>query len=315
MNPAAATVAYFGKLSNEGDFVRANASSPAALAFDEWVQEGMQYGRQRVAGWSDRYPDAQPLNFVFPVVRGERCLLGVLWPSRDRSGRQYPLMVFAQVPSTHEPGDGWQGFPQRFAAFFSGAHRLAATAVQQGGRDTLKAGVDTLTPLLHAAVSSYRAFTRSTAVQAWADTLGWTAGAWPHLERLVLALAPEGNDATDLHAGGIRLPLSGNEQTMAQEVSFWADLCTRAAACTAACPFLFWPRAPDAHPSELFLYISRPPPAALSRMLLPTLPDEQALILHASSLSEPADPDIHWTYPPDVVLDTLLAHVSQTTRR
>jgi len=80
----------FGKIPDQGDFVRLNASTPAALAFDVFLQESLESLRR--AG-SQLVPE--PVRFAFFDIPSKSGIYGVFAPSQDAVGRQYPLSVFA----------------------------------------------------------------------------------------------------------------------------------------------------------------------------------------------------------------------------
>jgi type VI secretion system protein ImpM len=80
----------FGKIPAQGDFVRLNASTPAALAFDVFLQDGLDALRR--AGGA-LVPE--PVRFAFFDASSKTGLYGVFAPSQDAVGRAYPLSVFA----------------------------------------------------------------------------------------------------------------------------------------------------------------------------------------------------------------------------
>ena len=84
----------FGKVPAQGDFVRLNASTPAALAFDTFLQESLD-GLRRTGG--DLVPE--PVRFAFFDAASGSGLCGVFAPSRDSVGRSYPLSVFVPIAS------------------------------------------------------------------------------------------------------------------------------------------------------------------------------------------------------------------------
>jgi type VI secretion system protein ImpM len=89
------TAGMFGKIPAQGDFVRLNASTPAALAFDAFLQESLD-GLRRTGG--DLVPE--PVRFAFfNAAGGGAGVCGVFSPSRDSVGRSYPLSVFVPLPS------------------------------------------------------------------------------------------------------------------------------------------------------------------------------------------------------------------------
>lgn len=89
-------IGIYGKLPTQGDFVRHNASDPAAQALDQWVQESLE----GLARASIELP-AEPLFFCHQSQHPSLpALLGAMTPSHDQVGRRYPMLVFVRVDPT-----------------------------------------------------------------------------------------------------------------------------------------------------------------------------------------------------------------------
>jgi type VI secretion system protein ImpM len=87
-------VGCFGKMPIHGDFIRHNVQCGEAVAFENWVQEGVSLvTRKHPGAWPEVYRNFPPLNFVLVGEEQERTLAGSLVPSQDRSGRPYPFSV------------------------------------------------------------------------------------------------------------------------------------------------------------------------------------------------------------------------------
>lgn len=90
---------WYGKLPAGGDFMHRNLAREQVLWWDRWLQRG-------VAGLNRASRDAQaaylraPLwNFVLPGGLGtELVQFGCIGPSRDRVGRNFPLVMVATMP-------------------------------------------------------------------------------------------------------------------------------------------------------------------------------------------------------------------------
>lgn len=80
----------FGKLPLHGDFIRHQAS-PELLELDRWIQAGVGVARAR-PDWATSWPATPPLRFLRHAP-GARLLAGVMVPSRDSAGRDYPFTV------------------------------------------------------------------------------------------------------------------------------------------------------------------------------------------------------------------------------
>jgi type VI secretion system protein ImpM len=173
----AATYALYGKLPNRGDFVRVNAHHAAAAEFDALIQRTFE----RLAckeQWEQYYDACSPVEFQY-VSRDQRhTFLGVLSPSRDQSGRRYPLVAGAIIPSDSIVGYAHVA-PIAYEVFFDGLREQVASAVEnsvealacrQFLESQLRAN-DTAAADLDLARGVVARFMQSTAVKALGDLL------------------------------------------------------------------------------------------------------------------------------------------------
>jgi len=93
---AVAAAGLYGKHPSASDFLRLNAGSLALRALDEWLSSALIAGQRSGPEWASGYSSGSTLSFVFP--HGSGVLTGALAPSTDRSGRQFPLVVFGELP-------------------------------------------------------------------------------------------------------------------------------------------------------------------------------------------------------------------------
>lgn len=89
----------FGKMPALGDFFRIGAPSEVVTPWDTWVQQVLQAARVTLGERFDAcYMQAPIWRFALaPSVLGSQGVVGVLMPSVDRVGRQFPLTLFAQT--------------------------------------------------------------------------------------------------------------------------------------------------------------------------------------------------------------------------
>lgn len=125
---AAATYALFGKLPNRADFVRVNASHPAALEFDSLIQRTLERWSGDSA-WAAGYEATDAVDFHY-VSRDRRfTLVGVVAPSRDQAGRRYPLTAAAILPSAAVEGHHPLS-PIVYEVFFDGLREQVGNALE-----------------------------------------------------------------------------------------------------------------------------------------------------------------------------------------
>jgi type VI secretion system protein ImpM len=110
--------AAFGKMPALGDFFRIRVETAFVDTWDTWLQEIMVAGRAQLgAGWEDCYMQAPLWRFALPAgMAGAQAVVGVLMPSVDRVGRQFPLTLVTAADDEGSP----------FRSYFANAATLDA---------------------------------------------------------------------------------------------------------------------------------------------------------------------------------------------
>jgi type VI secretion system protein ImpM len=95
----------FGKIPALGDFFRIRVDQAFVEVWDAWLQESMVAGRTRLGqDWDECYMCAPLWRFSLPPgVAGPLAVVGVLMPSVDRVGRQFPLTLVIAVEAGRTP--------------------------------------------------------------------------------------------------------------------------------------------------------------------------------------------------------------------
>ncbi|HVO74582.1 MAG TPA: type VI secretion system-associated protein TagF [Ignavibacteriaceae bacterium] len=117
---------YFGKLPNFPDFIKYNAAMPEILILDKWIQDGILWGRKTgknyfrntQAGRGNAFDISSPLYFLFPFTRTENILLGIIYPSSDKTGREFPFIIFMSLSKNKTSGLPAYLFPLFFSEWF-----------------------------------------------------------------------------------------------------------------------------------------------------------------------------------------------------
>jgi len=91
---------WYGKLPSLGDFASRRLPEAFIQPWDLWLQDVLHATRERLgAAWLDRYLTMPIWRFVLlPGLVGPAGWAGVLMPSVDRVGRQFPLTLAAALP-------------------------------------------------------------------------------------------------------------------------------------------------------------------------------------------------------------------------
>lgn len=83
-----------------GDFFRIDAPRSFVEPWDIWLQTGIQQVRHALgADWQDLYMSAPIWRFSLSAgIAGPDAMMGIVMPSVDRVGREFPLTLMASVP-------------------------------------------------------------------------------------------------------------------------------------------------------------------------------------------------------------------------
>ncbi len=120
----------FGKMPALGDFFRLSPPPGFVEAWDPWLQARLLDLREALgAGWREAYLGAPIWRFTLsPGLAGGAAVLGVLMPSVDRVGRDFPLTLMAAVPG----GVSAFGLHAAGEAAFADLEELALAALGDG---------------------------------------------------------------------------------------------------------------------------------------------------------------------------------------
>ncbi|MGY8788719.1 MAG: type VI secretion system-associated protein TagF [Pseudomonadales bacterium] len=89
----------FGKIPTLADFLRVNLPPSFISPWDSWLQVGILEMKKNLSAreWNNKYLTAPIWRFTLPPgVAGKKAVSGVLMPSVDKVGRQYPLTLVCQ---------------------------------------------------------------------------------------------------------------------------------------------------------------------------------------------------------------------------
>ena len=88
-------ISYYGKIPTHGDFVSHLIPRAFTSVWDDWTQENLVHCKKIFAeDWVVEYLTMSPYRFILsPGIAGEVIWCGVIFGSRDRSGRLFPFTV------------------------------------------------------------------------------------------------------------------------------------------------------------------------------------------------------------------------------
>ncbi len=101
---------FFGKLPARGDFVRSGLPSSFVRPWDDWLQAALPVCRAVLGDhWGESWSVAPFWRLSLPAgVCGPDPVLGVVCPSVDGVGREFPLLLAAVLPgAVPGPAEDW----------------------------------------------------------------------------------------------------------------------------------------------------------------------------------------------------------------
>jgi type VI secretion system protein ImpM len=233
---------WYGKLPYLGDFASRRLPEEFIQTWDLWLQEVLHATRASLGqAWLDRYLTMPIWRFVLlPGLAGPSGWAGVLMPSVDRVGRQFPLTLAAALSSDAAAahavfqGAGWFASLEEAAlGVLDPTHSpddldraLADCTFAPPGvvaRDTSDGGLQRLP-----SVEAFDVLAQAEAFRAWGGQSGWqglwwtrgrvdgdalmlTCAALPTAEEFAWLLESRTSPAADARAAGAARPVSEPE--------------------------------------------------------------------------------------------------------
>lgn len=93
---------FYGKIPSTGDFISRRLSQPVIFIWDNWLRHCLYETKTLAASAQsqDRRHCTNIWNFVVPPTICAEPLIGMIAPSYDRVGRQFPFTLFKSITTT-----------------------------------------------------------------------------------------------------------------------------------------------------------------------------------------------------------------------
>jgi len=119
---------WYGKVPCLGDFVRTGLSSEFVKAWDDWMQTTLTIAQEALGGhWRQAYFTAPIWRFAMSAgIMGPGAVAGIMMPSVDRVGRQYPLCLAVEVEAS-----AWCAY-RAIQPAFGGMEEAALSMLEDG---------------------------------------------------------------------------------------------------------------------------------------------------------------------------------------
>lgn len=276
-------VGLFGKTPMQPDFVRFNAGSPSARAWDEWMNTSLQEMR-RLGGqlWEAVFDIAPALHFIGrPAGDNRQVLAGHIRPSQDESGRRYPLTVFCEFQLDRQ-GRGVQVLPFALESFMESAATFAEACATRTPDGAILRAMETLVPD-NPAESARRGMTEClrdvTMESLWISLFDTFDDPRKYLcvKNLFGILAPMRGHEPQRLAMGLRFPGVNGERNVSPSfaASTWTTLCKAVVGeDSLSSAWLFWNSLSTSSHRSTYLFFRAPSAGMLAAMMnAPTATD------------------------------------------
>ncbi len=268
-------VGCFGKLPIYDEFIRYNVNGRRVLELDEWIQQGFSH-HSRGAATRPEKTDLHDYvyHFVFTGSGDHRSsVIGTLMGSRDKSGRQYPFVIFKLLPA-RDTEALTSALPCAYGPFFDSARSLCATDWSLQPINMLKKRVAALNEggatisrsrLIEAEVDALQALSKE---RFWRDMLADSAEEKvPHyLEAMRDLLETVARKSPLRTSWGIEIPLPGNDHSSAH-VAFWVGAAESLLGSRGWRPHFIWGDVKDSGGQSLYLFFRPVTPIFFSHLL------------------------------------------------
>ncbi|MDK1288250.1 type VI secretion system-associated protein TagF [Pseudoalteromonas umbrosa] len=92
--PVSLPFGFMGKSPIQADFVKYHVDSREVINMDHWLQEGYAHVCRSALQGDSHFDDQLTTLFFIAGGEADNSMMGVLQPSQDKSGRQYPFSSF-----------------------------------------------------------------------------------------------------------------------------------------------------------------------------------------------------------------------------
>ncbi len=269
-----ATFGYYGKLPLSAEFIRCQASGAEIDELDQWIREGMFHGKSTLGpSWSRDFMQGDQWAFLYLPRDRDRFMVGLLKPSQDKAGREFPFLIYLLLEKTEFHEMPW-GAPMHFKEFFEQSHRFLKDVSAESDLNRLKFRLHALSPVGVPETASietrYHAeLLRRRMHDHWSDVLGAFDSTQKYDLIRSLLHSRSGSDSSRRRSWQGRFPLLMESEEEAYDLPFWMDLISRASGHRPEAGILFWNRWHATVKPLLLVSLEQPLPQLLLYLVCP----------------------------------------------
>jgi type VI secretion system protein ImpM len=261
---------YYGKLPLSSEFIRCQASGAEIDELDLWLREGMYHAKSVLGtSWPTAFTQADTWSFLYLSPGRERLLMGLLRPSQDRAGREFPFLIYLIVNREEFiPNPGCA--PLQFKEFFVQGDRVVTLIAAESDFNRLRFRLEALSPVEESETNSgqheYQSLLRHRRSRDhWNDLFGedgqkQSDQLFRHL--LHAAGAPDTNRLR-------RFPLFQLSKEETYDLPFWIDVMAYVSGRQFDTGMLLWNRNPSKVKPVLIVSGKLPTPELLLEVIHP----------------------------------------------
>ncbi|MCU7843206.1 MAG: type VI secretion system-associated protein TagF [Candidatus Thiodiazotropha sp. (ex Monitilora ramsayi)] len=265
----------FGKLPIYDEFIRYNVKGRSILELDEWIQQGFSH-HSRALQTGLRKPELHSYTYHFVFTgsgESHSSVIGTMMGSRDKSGRQYPFILFKML-SSQDTAALSSTLPCAYRTFFDSALNVCCTDWSLQPINMLKKRVEVLNAtgnsisrryLMESEINALQAITKE---EFWRDMLGESARDYApvYMEIMKELLDTVVRKSPLRTSWGIEIPLPANERTHIH-VSFWVRAADAVLGSWGWRPHYIWGDIKDGGQQSLYLFFRPISPIFLTHLL------------------------------------------------
>jgi type VI secretion system protein ImpM len=268
------TLGYYGKLPLSAEFIRCRASGAEIDELDRWIREGMFHAKSTLGpAWSMDFLKGDQWAFLYVPLDRSRFLAGLLKPSQDKAGREFPFLIYLLLERTEFHEIPWCA-PMHFREFFVQSHRLLEDVGTETDLSRLQFRLQALSPVEEPEPASIETryhveLLRRRMRDHWTNVLGGFDNSKKYdLLRSLLHL-PSGSDSASQGHWQAQFPLLIESKEEAYDLPFWMDLASHALGRRPEAGILFWNRWSSQVKPLLLISLERPLPQLLLSLIRP----------------------------------------------
>jgi type VI secretion system protein ImpM len=268
------TFGYYGKLPVSSEFIRCQASGAEIDQLDQWIREGMYHAKSSLGPpWSQEFTQGDHWAFLYLPRDQSRFLIGLLKPSRDKAGREFPFLIYLVLEKQQFADTPWSA-PMHFNEFFKQGQRLLSNIDTEVDLNRLQLRLQTLLPVDESGTASAEAryheeLRRRRMRDHWTDVFGEFDNPQKHEVLTSLLQSRLGPNLSTDEPWQAKFPLLLSCKHETYDLPFWIDLTSQASGHHLDTGILFWNRSPlkvkplllvthERPASKLLLYLIHP---------------------------------------------------------